>query len=130
MVRFSRGALAVCPMSHPLIRWPLAPMRHREGNVLKDQTSCQKFRALPLNRVECGAVNCGGGGDDVMIVKDNQPQLKADIELVFTRAPAGDRQAHGRTVDIGHGRIETRNLRRVRRWWATVRGQGWHRCSK
>jgi len=29
-------------------------MRHREGNVLKDQTSSQKFRALPLNRVECG----------------------------------------------------------------------------
>src|SRR6266568_4349749 len=53
MVRFSRGALAVCPMSHPLLRWPLAPMRHREGNVLKDQASCEKFRASPLNRVEC-----------------------------------------------------------------------------
>jgi len=50
------------------------------------------------------------GGDYVMIVKDNQPQLKADIALVFTLPPAGDRQAHGRTVDIGHGRIETRNL--------------------
>ena len=50
------------------------------------------------------------GGDYVMIVKDNQPQLKADIELVFTLPPVGDRQAHVRTVDIGHGRIETRNL--------------------
>jgi predicted transposase YbfD/YdcC len=50
------------------------------------------------------------GGDDVMIVKDNQPQLKADIELVFTLPPVGDRQAHVRTVDSGHGRIETRNL--------------------
>jgi predicted transposase YbfD/YdcC len=50
------------------------------------------------------------GGDYVMIVKDNQPQLKADIELVFTLPPAGDHQAHGRTVDLGHGRIETRNL--------------------
>ena len=50
------------------------------------------------------------GGDYVMIVKDNQPELKADIELVFTLPPAGDRQAHVRTVDIGHGRIETRNL--------------------
>lgn len=50
------------------------------------------------------------GGDYVMIVKDNQPQLKADIELVFTLPPAGDHQAHVRTVDIGHGRIETRNL--------------------
>src|SRR5688572_26772689 len=51
-----------------------------------------------------------GGGDDVMIVKDNQPQLRADIELVFTLPPAGDRQESARTVDIGHGRIEQRNL--------------------
>ncbi len=45
-----------------------------------------------------------------MIVKDNQPTLKADIELVFTLPPAGDRQESVRTVDSGHGRIETRNL--------------------
>ena len=50
------------------------------------------------------------GGDDVMIVKDNQPQLKADIELVFTLPLAGDHQESVRTVDIGHGRIETRHL--------------------
>ena len=50
------------------------------------------------------------GGDDVMIVKDNQRQLKADIELVFTLPPAGDPQESVRTVDVGHGRIEKRNL--------------------
>ena len=50
------------------------------------------------------------GGDDVMIVKENQPQLRADIELVFTLPPAGDRQESARTVDIGHGRIEQRNI--------------------
>src|SRR5262247_383784 len=50
------------------------------------------------------------GGDYVMIVKENQPQLRADIELVFTLPPAGDRQETVRTVDIGHGRIEQRNL--------------------
>jgi predicted transposase YbfD/YdcC len=50
------------------------------------------------------------GGDDGMIVKDNQPQLKADSALVFTRPPAGDRQERAPTVDIGHGRIETRHL--------------------
>ena len=50
------------------------------------------------------------GGDYVMIVKENQPQLRADIELVFTLPPAGDRQETARTVDIGHGRIEQRNL--------------------
>ena len=51
-----------------------------------------------------------GGGDDVMIVKDHQPKLREDIELVFTMPPMGDRQETTRTVDIGHGRIEQRNL--------------------
>jgi hypothetical protein len=50
------------------------------------------------------------GGDDVMIVKEHQPQLRADIALVFTLPPAGDRQETARTVDIGHGRIEQRNI--------------------
>ena len=50
------------------------------------------------------------GGDYVMIVKNNQPQLRADIELVFTLPPAGDRQESSRTVDIGHGRIEQRHI--------------------
>ena len=50
------------------------------------------------------------GGDYVMIVKENQPQLRADIALVFALPPAGDRQETARTVDIGHGRIEQRNI--------------------
>ena len=50
------------------------------------------------------------GGDYVMIVKDNQPQLHADIELVFALPPVGDQQETARTVDIGHGRIEQRNI--------------------
>lgn len=50
------------------------------------------------------------GGDYVMIVKDNQRQLKGDIELVFTLPPWGDTQESIRTVDVGHGRVESRNL--------------------
>jgi predicted transposase YbfD/YdcC len=50
------------------------------------------------------------GGDYVMMVKNNQPKLKADIELIFTLPPWGDRQESVRTVDMGHGRIEMRNL--------------------
>jgi len=50
------------------------------------------------------------GGDYVMIVKDNQPQLRADIALVFTLPPTGDHQETARTVDIGHGRIEQRTI--------------------
>ena len=51
-----------------------------------------------------------GGGDYVMIVKEHQPQLHADIERVFTLPPAGDHQPSARTVDSGHGRIEQRNI--------------------
>ena len=50
------------------------------------------------------------GGDYVMIVKENQPQLRADIALVFTLPPNGDRQDTTQTVDRGHGRIEQRHL--------------------
>ena len=50
------------------------------------------------------------GGDSVMIVKETQPQLKADIALVFTLPPAGNRQESVRTVAVGHGRIATRHL--------------------
>jgi hypothetical protein len=50
------------------------------------------------------------GGDDVMIVKEHQPQLRADIALGFTLPPVGDRQATAQTVDLGHGRIEQRQL--------------------
>jgi len=50
------------------------------------------------------------GGDYVMIVKEHQPQLRADIALVFTLPPVGDRQATAQTVDLGHGRIEQRNI--------------------
>lgn len=50
------------------------------------------------------------GGEYVMIVKDNHPKLRADIELVFTMPPWGDGQQTDATWDIGHGRIETRTL--------------------
>jgi len=50
------------------------------------------------------------GGDYVMIVKENQPRLRADIALVFTLPPVGDPQETARTIDIGHGRIEQRTI--------------------
>ena len=45
-----------------------------------------------------------------MIVKENQPQLHADIALVFARPPWGDVQETAATGDLGHGRIEQRTL--------------------
>src|SRR5712692_3579430 len=50
------------------------------------------------------------GGDAVRIGKENPPQLKADIALVFPLPPPGDRHESVRTVEVGHGRVETRQL--------------------
>lgn len=50
------------------------------------------------------------GGDDVMIVKANQPHLRADIELIFAEPPVGDHQETADSFDSGHGRIEPRRL--------------------
>jgi predicted transposase YbfD/YdcC len=59
----------------------------------------------------------GAGGDYVWTVKDNQPQLKRDIEQLFrpekctpgfNPAPTDFRTAQ--TVNTGHGRIEKRRL--------------------
>jgi hypothetical protein len=46
------------------------------------------------------------GGDYVMIVKANQPQLRADMELIFAEPPVGDHQETADSIDSGHGRIE------------------------
>jgi predicted transposase YbfD/YdcC len=50
------------------------------------------------------------GGDYVMVVKANQPQLRADIALIFAEPPVGDSHKTADTIDIGHGRIEQRRL--------------------
>lgn len=67
-------------------------------------------RALSIQIVE-------GGGDYVWIVKDNQPTLRTDIELLFDEecvsagwsAPPVD-FTQARTIECGHGRIEERIL--------------------
>lgn len=50
------------------------------------------------------------GGDDVLIVKDNQPQLSADIALLFTEPPPGERCASVRHTDRHGDRTEGRQL--------------------
>jgi predicted transposase YbfD/YdcC len=51
------------------------------------------------------------GGDYVMVVKENQPQLLEDIATVFVLALiAGERRTAAETLDLGHGRIEQRWL--------------------
>lgn len=57
------------------------------------------------------------GGDYVWVVKENQPQLLADIREVFDPPPSGPAWSHvprdlrsAQTVDSGHGRMEKRTL--------------------
>src|SRR5256885_16767707 len=64
MVRFSRVRLAVCPMCHPQVirsRWLRG---YHGGDVLKYQESCEGFKTLPLNWVECGIFLYGGDRAD------------------------------------------------------------------
>jgi predicted transposase YbfD/YdcC len=52
-----------------------------------------------------------GGGDEVMLVTGNQPQLQQDIRLVFQDpSTVGEARARIETVESGHGRIEKRRL--------------------
>jgi predicted transposase YbfD/YdcC len=67
-------------------------------------------RALSLQIVEAG-------GDYVWVIKDNQPQLRQDIELLFQpeQCPKGFSPAlkdfrTASTVEKGHGRLEQRHI--------------------
>jgi predicted transposase YbfD/YdcC len=52
-----------------------------------------------------------GGGNYVMVVKGNQPQLRQDIHRLFQDTFAqAEPMVAAETVDIGHGRIEQRRL--------------------
>lgn len=52
-----------------------------------------------------------GGGDYVMIVKENQPKLLDDVKTVFD-GPCSHllQKSSAQTLDMGHGRIEERYL--------------------
>lgn len=65
--------------------------------------------ALLTQRVVAETIRAGGG-DYLMLVKENQPQRLADIQLVFTDPPLGDDQPTAETRDSGHGRSERRRV--------------------
>jgi len=72
--------------------------------------------AMQTQRAFCTAV-LSGGGDYLLVAKENQERLRADIEQYFQparRAPgwhiAELPRTTARTVNKGHGRLETRTL--------------------
>jgi len=110
----------------------LAVLSHRLGLTLWQQAVADKTNEIPvLEDVLRGLVVEGrvmtmdalltqraiaerivqGGGDYVMLVKGNQPQLQHDIQLVFHEAQKSEEtMATVETVDSGHGRLEQRRL--------------------
>src|SRR5215471_11103745 len=97
MVRFSRVGLAVCLMGHPLWRWPLAWMSHREGNILKDQAYGERMGVSPRNSMECGnscrpsnaelfAVDCEGNNRYGRQSLNNASDITLKTSCIFVTA--------------------------------------------
>jgi predicted transposase YbfD/YdcC len=110
----------------------LSAFAHRLGLTLAQQAVADKTNEIPvvldllrhvvlegrvvtmdalLTQRQIAQQIVDAGGDYVMLVKDNQPHLLADIETVFALAPiAGEQRTMAETLDYGHGRIEQRGL--------------------
>ena len=65
--------------------------------------------ALYCQRMLCRQIRAAGG-DYLVLVKENQPTLLADIRTLFDTPPPGERFAATTRIEQGHGRHETRRL--------------------
>jgi predicted transposase YbfD/YdcC len=110
----------------------LSALAHRVGVTLAQQAVDDKTNAIPvalevrrhlvlegrivtmdalLTQRQSAQQIVDAGGDYMMVVKENRPQLLEDIATVFALAPiAGERRTAAATLDLGHGRIEQRRL--------------------
>ena len=84
----------------------------RGAVVTADAMHCQRDLAKRV---------VAGGGDYLLQVKDNQPQLHEDLKLLFAEGLGEDCQhvacQTAEDVDAGHGRVETRRC-----WWVPEAG--------
>jgi predicted transposase YbfD/YdcC len=110
----------------------LSALAHRVGLTLAQQVVADQTNEIPvsldllrhlvlegrivtmdalLTQRQIGQQIVDAGGDYVMVVKENQPQLLEDIATVLALAPiAGEQRTAAATLDLGHGRIEQRRL--------------------
>jgi hypothetical protein len=65
--------------------------------------------ALYCQRDVCRQI-LDGGGDYLVSVKENQPDLYDDLAVLFRQPPPGERFAAAVQYDKGHGRLERRRL--------------------
>lgn len=99
------GVVACDQQSNEITAIPrLLEILELEGALVSiDAGGCQKKIAEQI--VE-------GGGDYLLVVKENQPKLHREIEEYFQRAAEGDFQgikdSYHQKTDLGHARVETR----------------------
>lgn len=99
------GQIAVAEKSNEITAIPkLLELLDLNGALVTiDAMGCQKEIAAKIRE---------RGGDYVLVVKDNQPTLRADIEACFKQAFESDfaemRHSQHTTEDRGHGRVEMR----------------------
>ena len=105
--RLVLGQVAVADKSNEITALPalLELLDLRGATVTADAMHCQRETAAAIRR---------RGAHYVLAVKDNQPSLRADLELLFEDAIAGGWErmprAYHETLEKDHGRIETRRL--------------------
>jgi predicted transposase YbfD/YdcC len=100
------GQVAVAAKSNEITAMPqlVELLDLRDKIVTTDAMGCQKAIAETI---------VTGGGDYILAVKDNQPTLHAELQVVFAQAPAPKLRSSrvATTCDKGHGREEQRTVR-------------------
>jgi predicted transposase YbfD/YdcC len=87
------------------------------GRVVSgDALYCQKALCRQIRQA---------GGDYLFVVKANQPDLLADVALLFADPPPGERFGCARTVDQHGGRLEVRQVRTSAALAAYLQTAGW-----
>jgi len=122
LVNLTLGQVAVDGKSNEIVAIPqlLALLNLKGALVTIDAIGCQKSIAQKI---------IAGGGDYVLVVKDNQERLKADIQKTIaaalddelpkgvTRTVTTEEQGHGRTEKRSYVRVESVEKIRDRALW-------------